>query len=188
MEQSKALSPSSALNLTPQAIKSLAILRCETSPQRALDAAERLIGQWPHAKPPNPKTYSAAIAAVLTGYPLGLVQQCCDPRTGLARHREFPPTVAAIVAWCDLRLAWHQAMATKRLPAPELPDNPAMRQRIKGLFDDLLGWWKNQRPELEEPIPQTTSPAPGGHMARVLADLELRKSSRSLAVGEGADA
>lgn len=111
MEQSRALSLSSGSSLTQLAAKSRAILQCETSPQQALAAAERLIGCWPHARPPDPKTYSAAISAALAGYPLGLVQECCDPRTGLARTREFPPTVAAIVEWCDERLAWHHAVA-----------------------------------------------------------------------------
>ncbi len=39
---------------------------------------------------------------------MGLVQECCDPRTGLARIREFPPTVAAIVEWCDHRMKVHR--------------------------------------------------------------------------------
>jgi hypothetical protein len=45
---------------------------------------------------------------VLQQYPLGVVQNCCDPRTGLAREREFPPTVASIVDWCELRVKRHQ--------------------------------------------------------------------------------
>jgi hypothetical protein len=69
------------------------------------------LGCWPHSKPADPETYADALASVLAQYPLGLVQECVDPRRGLAREREFPPTVASIVDWCDRKLAWHQAVA-----------------------------------------------------------------------------
>lgn len=106
-----------------------AIVQCGTSPQAALALAEKLIGCWPHAKPPDPKTYMAAVAATLAGYPLKIAQDCCDPRTGLAREREFPPTVAAIVAWCDPVLAdlksWAEHKPSPvpwRAPEPEYPE------------------------------------------------------------------
>jgi hypothetical protein len=92
-------------------VKSREILQCETSPRAALEAGRQLIGQWPHAKPADPETYAAALACVLAQYPLGLVQECADPCRGLASEREFPPTVASVVSWCDRRLAWHQAVA-----------------------------------------------------------------------------
>src|SRR5476651_1768502 len=95
-------------SLPEQAEKSKAILQCETSPQDAAKSAKQLMGQWPHAKPADPEVYAASIAATLAGYPLGVVQECCDPRIGLAREREFPPTVAVIVAWCDKRLKFHE--------------------------------------------------------------------------------
>lgn len=102
--------------------------------------AKQLIGCWPHSSPPDPKTYAASIAATLAGYPLGVVQECCDPRTGLARGREFPPTVAAIVSWCDSRLAFHQQLAAWKprppaLPAPEYSEEHCaeMRERIAAI-------------------------------------------------------
>jgi hypothetical protein len=98
-------------------VKSREILASSTSPQAALKAAKQLVGCWPHARPPEPETYAAALASVLAQYPLGLVQECVDPRTGLARGREFPPTVAAVVEWCDVRLNWHKALADFRLRA-----------------------------------------------------------------------
>jgi len=51
---------------------------------------------------------------VLAQYPLGIVRECCDPRYGLARAREFPPTVACIVEWCDRRLEFHRNWAAYR--------------------------------------------------------------------------
>src|SRR5262249_24842103 len=63
---------------------------------------------------------AAALAATLKDYPAGIVRECCDPRSGLAREREFPPTVAAIVEWCDRRLAWRQSVASY-VARPQLP-------------------------------------------------------------------
>lgn len=75
-----------------------------------MKAARGLAGSWPHARPPDPDGYAASLAAALAAYPLGVVQECCDPRTGLAQHREFPPTVASIVEWCDRRVKQHRGM------------------------------------------------------------------------------
>lgn len=119
--ESKALSPSSGSSLAVKAMEAKGIVQCGTSPQAALALAEKLIGCWPHAKPPDPKTYSAAVSATLAGYPLKVAQECADPRVGLAREREFPPTVAAIVTWCDKRCAYYQALAAWNPPAPALP-------------------------------------------------------------------
>ena len=89
-------------------------LKWSTSPQDALKATKQLIGAWPHANPPDPAGYAASLAAALAAYPLGLVQECCDPRTGLAKTREFPPTVQSINEWCDRRLAYHRGAIRAR--------------------------------------------------------------------------
>lgn len=67
-----------------------------------------LVGQWPHANPPNPGAYSLSIAKALEQYPVGVVEECCDPVIGLARAREFPPTVACITEWCEQRVKRHR--------------------------------------------------------------------------------
>lgn len=85
-------------------------IRYATSPQQAAIEAKKLTAAWPHARPPDAAGYAASLAAVLAQYPLGVVQECCDPRTGLARSREFPPTPAAIVEWCDRRVTYHRGM------------------------------------------------------------------------------
>src|SRR6266516_951033 len=92
--------------------KAQIILKAVTSPKEAIRAAKQLVGGVPHAKPPDPEVYAGAIAAVLAQYPLGVVKECVDPRTGLARNREFPPTVYSVVVWCDERLARHQKFAS----------------------------------------------------------------------------
>jgi hypothetical protein len=116
-----------------------------TSPRAALEAAKKLVGQWPHAKPADPETYAAALAAVLTQYPLGLVEECVDPRRGLSRSREFPPTISCLVEWCDTRLDWHQKLAAYR-PIAERPPEPhysdehraTMLQRLSKLMHDVF--------------------------------------------------
>jgi hypothetical protein len=119
-------------------------LRCETSPREASKAAKELVGLWPHARPPDTDTYAAGIAAVLAGYPRGVVQECCDPRTGLARSREFPPTPAAVVEWCDRRVVHHQRWAAY-VPVTKTPEydgrefspehRKTMLERLQGIME-----------------------------------------------------
>jgi len=92
-------------------VKSRAILQCVTSPHEAAKAAKKLLGQWPHAKPPNPEIYASGITATLTKYPLGIVEECCEFASPYVLSREFPPTTASIAEWCDKRLREHQTMA-----------------------------------------------------------------------------
>lgn len=87
------------------------------------------------------------MAAVLAGYPLGVVEECCDPRTGLARSREFPPTAAAVVEWCDRRLLYHRQWA-QYVPVRKTPEYDArefsnehrktMLGRLQALMRGLL--------------------------------------------------
>jgi len=67
-----------------------------------------------HTRPDNPAGYLEALAGALSDYPFLLVAECCDPRTGLARRREQPPTVASIIAWCDERLDLYRVLASAR--------------------------------------------------------------------------
>lgn len=156
--------PSPSLGLAQRAEISRNVLSRATSPREAVDAAERLIGQWPHARPPDAKTYAASLAAVLAAYPLGLVQECCDPRTGLARSREFPPTVAALVEWLDGRLEWHQTVARYKPappPKPELPDNPTMAARVGQLLKGLVNTLRdNQRAAYTAKVQEVMGPRP----------------------------
>lgn len=47
--------------------------------------------------------YLAAAAAVLAEYPPEVVEYVCDPRTGLARHLKWLPTIAEISEACQTR-------------------------------------------------------------------------------------
>lgn len=139
--------PSTNLTIAQQAQRSALALKYATSPQEAIKAARRLAGSWPHARPPDPDGYAASLAGALAAYPLGVVQECCDPRTGLAQKREFPPTVAAIVEWCDQRvkqhrgaIKWGQMDAAARAQAELYTDEhrQTMLQRLKGLMHGLF--------------------------------------------------
>lgn len=92
------------------------------------------------------ETYAGAITAVLAGYPLGVVEECCDPRSGLARSREFPPTVAAVVEWCDKRMIYHRqwAVYVPLMLTPQSVENfspehrKSMLTRLQGVLFELF--------------------------------------------------
>ena len=68
-----------------------------------------------------------AIAEVLEQYPLGVVEECVDVRTGIARKLEFL-TVRALVEHLEARMDLHKTLAAWR-PRPEvraLPPPPAL--------------------------------------------------------------
>lgn len=106
----------------------------------------------------------ASLAATLAAYPPGIVQECCDPRKGLARTREFPPTVAAIIEWCDLRLAHHKAVAAyqgraKLSAPPEVIEEP-MTQEQKLSFGEMLRATLAKMRIKSKPLP----PPPKSHL------------------------
>jgi hypothetical protein len=116
-----------------------------TSPIEAVKAAKQLVGSYAHMKPGDPDTFIAAISAVLAQYPLGVVNECCDPRTGIARTAKFL-SVAELVEWLDERLKYRLRMAD-HIPRPLAPPVPAfteehkatMRAKIAELFHWMAG-------------------------------------------------
>jgi hypothetical protein len=79
-----------------------------------------LVGSFAHLRPDNPQTFIASITGVLSQYPLGLVEECVDPRCGIARKVEFL-SIKSLVDWLDRRLAFYRSLAsyTPRLQLPE---------------------------------------------------------------------
>ena len=146
-QQIRSWQPSTSLSPEQRQKKAMETLQCGTSPQQATRAAKQLLGCFPHARPPDMDTYSGAIAAVLAAYPLGVVEECCDPRTGLARSREFPPTVVSVVEWCDKRLFYHREWS-KYVPVKKTPEydgrefnaehRKSMLGRLQSLMSDLF--------------------------------------------------
>lgn len=119
-------------SLAQRVTEAKGILARPTNATEASRAAKQLTGQYAHLRPDNPETFIASIAAVLAQYPLGLVEECCDPRRGLARKSEFL-SVKAVVDWCDVRLSFYQGfagyVAPKVYQEPELTDE----ERGRGL-------------------------------------------------------
>lgn len=100
--------PSQNCSIAQQAMTSKELLRWSTSPREAIKQAEKLIAGWPSAKAGNPLGYAISIAATLEQYPLGIVRECCDVRTGLAREREFLPTPHSVIEFCNRRMKFHR--------------------------------------------------------------------------------
>jgi hypothetical protein len=85
-------------------------------PSEALKATKQIVGSYAHLKPDQPEIFLASIAAVLAQYPWGIVEECADPRKGIARTVEFL-SVAKVADWCDERLAFYQSAARYVPPA-----------------------------------------------------------------------
>jgi len=121
----------------------MALVRYSTSRLQALEQAKRLIGYYPHAKPPDPDGYANGLADVFEQYPFGVVEECCGLLYGIARTRDFPPTPKVVIDWCESRLGAYQAIVRRKIPPPEKHYSEAhcatMRERLKafvhGVFD-----------------------------------------------------
>jgi hypothetical protein len=139
--------PSTGSSIEQLAKQAIAALQWSTSPLEAAKNAKKLVAAWPHARPPDPAGYATSLAAILEQYPLGVVEECCDPHRGLAREREFPPTVACIATWCDQRVKRHQGAIiwikqedAKRIEEQQFPDEhrKTMLQRLSKLMHNLF--------------------------------------------------
>lgn len=63
--------------------------------------AAMLLGCYRKGDAADPETYVTAIAAVLSLYPVDVVQAVSDPRTGIAGRSNWLPTVAEVKAECE---------------------------------------------------------------------------------------
>jgi hypothetical protein len=135
--------PSTALSPKKRYELAVVKVRYSTSRRQALEQARKLIGCYPHSRPPDVDAYANALADVLEQYPFGVVEECCNPRTGIVRRREFPPTIACIVQWCDLYTGAAMNLARLGPPKPEQTFSDehcrSMRQRLQALMHNLLG-------------------------------------------------
>lgn len=114
-----------------------------TSPLQAAEAAKKLVGQWPHLKADNPEVFMNAVAAVLSEYPAGIVQECVDPRTGPVNKLKFL-SIADLRPWLEERLDHHRTLAAwcprpvvAALPPPP-PATPEHRAGMVERFRALL--------------------------------------------------
>lgn len=107
-----------------------------TTPKRASELAKQLTGQWANLKPDNPEIFIASVAAVVAQYPLGLVEECADPRRGMVRHVKFFG-IDVLVEWCDKRLEFHQSLAG--YVRKDKPDENSVRKARMGILVAIRG-------------------------------------------------
>lgn len=154
------------LSLEQRVSSAKTILAKSSTPSQAAKAAKTIVGTFAHVRADNPETFIASIAAVLSQYPLGVVEDCADPRIGIARKVEFL-SVKSLVEWCDARLSFYQGLAAYVAPPPKraepelTPDewrrgNAAMRGLHRALvekrdlaslsFDDCIDLGSSEAP------------------------------------------
>ena len=76
----------------------------------ALRLAKLLAGLWPLGRPDNPDAVLFGLGKVLEGYPVLVVEACCDPLSGLPRRREMFPTLKAVADWCTERVEFNKLL------------------------------------------------------------------------------
>lgn len=157
---------------------------------QAAELGKRLVGNFASLRADDKVQFQASVNEVLEHYPLGLVQECCDPHSGLASKIEFL-SIKSIVEWCDKRLELHQKLAQvtprKGTPKPEFPDNPTMAARVglllKGLVNTLR---ENQRAAYSAKVQEVMGPRPpwDGTITQALAAAESARPAGGEAVAE----
>lgn len=118
-----------------------ALLSRPATPTDATKAAKTLVGSFANLRPDQPDVFIASIAAVLAGYPLGVVQEAVDPRRGLARKVEFL-SIKSLSDWCDERMKFHNTLAGYE-ERPKLPERPDLSDDQRGR--GLAAWLGLQR-------------------------------------------
>jgi hypothetical protein len=71
--------------------------------QEAIEAVGKMLNAYPNARDGVRDGYMGTIAALLCQYPRGIALQCANPIQGVCRETKFLPTVADVVAWCEIR-------------------------------------------------------------------------------------
>lgn len=72
--------------------------------QYATDRAKLLLGCFRKGEVDDPDTYAAAVAAVLSDYPQEIIKRTTDPRTGIASHSKWLPTISEIKETCEAEM------------------------------------------------------------------------------------
>ncbi len=118
-----------------------------------MKAVKMLLGCFRSGDANDPEVYTSAVVAVLSDYPLSVINEVIDPRNGLPSKVNFLPTIAEIKEECSTR--YHRLVketdspkaAFRFLPPP--PENfraakhPATRSGLCAQFglDDIPAGW-----------------------------------------------
>jgi hypothetical protein len=71
---------------------------------RIAELAKILLGCYRTGDANDPAIYAGAIIAVLSDYPLDVIEAAVDPRTGLPAQSKWLPTVAEVKDFCEARM------------------------------------------------------------------------------------
>jgi hypothetical protein len=109
---------------------------------QALKATRQLLGCFRTGEANDPAIFAAAVAAVLSDYPLEIIQYVCDPRTGLPSSSKWMPTAAEVKAACEGRATWLAKIDRfenfgKKRPTYERQPTEAERKRVARMHADL---------------------------------------------------
>jgi hypothetical protein len=84
------------------------LLASRCSPSEAAKAAAQLFGCYRKGDANDPETYALAVAAVLSTYPVEVVREVCDPRTGIPGRLKWLPVVAEVKEACEAVMQTHR--------------------------------------------------------------------------------
>lgn len=73
-------------------------------PNYTLQKAQMIFSCYRKDETQDPEIYAAAVAAVLSGYPKGIIDYVCDPRTGIAGVSKWLPSVSEIKEACESKV------------------------------------------------------------------------------------
>lgn len=126
------------LSLEQRSSIAKAMLAKATTSTEASQKAKYLVGQWSNLKPDNPRVFIESVAAVLSVYPLSIVEECCDPRIGLASTINFF-SIKDLTDWLTTRLELYQSLAAyQRPPSPrQIESGPITGEQCRNLMAEV---------------------------------------------------
>lgn len=116
------------------------------SPQRAAEAAKKILGFYPEIPASDPKGFTAGLVQTLLIFPPEVIDRAVDPVQGLPAkviYLNLASIRKHLDAWAEEHWEHVQRLERanrKRLPEP--PANPEMQERISRGFDELVAQLK----------------------------------------------
>ena len=109
---------------------------------QVLGRARMLLGCYRTGDAADPETYVAAIAAVLSEYPMDVVELVTDPRTGLPSRSTWLPTVAEVRQAADAEIDFRSRQERRRAADDEVLrlrklDEQERERRFRPTIDEL---------------------------------------------------
>lgn len=74
------------------------------NPSEIASLAKNLLGYFRTGEASDPDVYTAGIIAVLSDYPIAIIRQVVDPRTGLPSKFKWLPAIAEVKEACETEM------------------------------------------------------------------------------------